>query len=72
MVAIIVPFVWLGWLALIDWVPMRPLNDLRADNVRERRLAALINYPFPLVIAGGVALHQPWSLVGAAVLCGLV
>ena len=72
MVAIVVPLVWLGWLALTDWVPMFPLNDLSKGNARQRLLAAAINYPFPLLIAGGVAVHQSWSLIAAAVLCVLV
>ncbi|MER5651378.1 hypothetical protein [Streptosporangium sp. NPDC002524] len=71
-IAIIVPFVWLLWLALTEWVPMFPLNDLTSGNVRGRVLAASINYPFPLLIAAGVALHRAWSLVAATVLCVLI
>lgn len=70
-IGVFVPLVWLGWLVLTDWVPMFPLNDLRSDNRRERLLAAAINYPFPLLIAGGVALHETWSLIVALSLCGL-
>lgn len=72
MIAIIVPLVWLGWLMLTEWVPMYPLNDITPGNLRHRLLAASINYPFPLLIAGGVALHQTWSLIAATVLCVLV
>jgi len=70
--AIVVPFVWLGWLVLTDWVPMFPLNDLSGANAKGRALAAAINYPFPLLIAGGLALHRPWSLAAATLLCVLV
>jgi hypothetical protein len=70
-IAVALPLLWLAWLALIDWVPMFPLNDLTAGNRRSRLLAAVINYPFPLLIAGGVALRQPWSLWTATVLCVL-
>ncbi|MGP3959843.1 hypothetical protein ACTWPT_27910 [Nonomuraea sp. 3N208] len=71
-IAIIVPFVWLAWLVLTEWVPMFPLNDLSPGNVRDRLLAAAINYPFPLLIAAGIAIQQTWSLVAAAALCGLI
>jgi hypothetical protein len=70
-IAVLVPLLWLGWLALIDWVPLFPLNDLRPDNVRERRVAALANYPVPLLIAAGVALDRDWSRLAALGLCGL-
>jgi hypothetical protein len=69
--AVLVPLLWLGWLALIDWVPLFPLNDLRPDNRRDRRVAAAVNYPVPLLIAGGIALGQRWSAWAALVLCGL-
>jgi hypothetical protein len=52
-------------------VPLFPLNDLRPDNVRDRRVAALVNYPIPVLIAGGVALGQRWSMLAALALCGL-
>jgi hypothetical protein len=68
---LVLPLVWLAWLALIDWVPMFPLNDLRADNRRERAVAALINYPFPLLVAAGVALDRWWSLAVALAVCAL-
>ncbi|MFF4198639.1 hypothetical protein [Nonomuraea sp. NPDC001831] len=71
-VAVAVPLVWLAWLVVTDWVPMFPLNDLNGANVRGRALAAAINYPFPLLIAAGVALHRTWSLTAATVLCVLV
>jgi hypothetical protein len=71
-IAIVIPFVWLGWLALTDWVPMFPLNDLRSDNVRERVLAACVNYPFPLLIAAGITLGRPWSLIAATAVCALI
>src|ERR1044072_5067060 len=71
-VAIFVPLVWLAWLVVIDWVPMFPLNDLTSANVRQRVLAGAINYPFPLLISGAVALHQTWSLVVATALCVIV
>ncbi|MCA2224565.1 hypothetical protein [Nonomuraea aurantiaca] len=71
-IAIIVPFVWLGWLVVTEWVPMFPLNDLRPGNVGQRVLAACINYPFPLLIAAGVALHQTWSLLAATTLCVVI
>jgi uncharacterized membrane protein len=35
-------------------------------------LAACVNYPFPLLIAAGVALHQTWSLIAATALCVLI
>ncbi|NUT09357.1 MAG: hypothetical protein HOQ38_02695 [Nonomuraea sp.] len=70
--AIVLPLVWLAWLALTDWVPMFPLNDLTSANARGRALAAAINYPFPLLISGGVALHRTWSLAAATLLCVLV
>lgn len=70
-IAVVVPLLWLGWLALIDWVPMYPLNDLRPDNHRRRLLAAAVNYPIPLLIAAGVAWQRPWSLVVAVALCVL-
>jgi hypothetical protein len=68
-VAIAAPLFWLLWLALTDWVPMFPLNDLMPGNLRPRLLAAVINYPVPLFIAIGIALHQPWSLWTALGLC---
>ncbi|MFC4532753.1 hypothetical protein [Sphaerisporangium dianthi] len=68
-IAIIVPLVWLAWLALTEWVPMFPLNDLSPGNIGRRLLAAAINYPFPLLIAAGVAVHQSWSLITATMLC---
>jgi hypothetical protein len=70
-IAVLVPLLWLGWLALIDWVPLFPLNDLRPDNRRERRVAALANYPVPVLIAAGVALDRGWTLLVALALCGL-
>ncbi|WP_433203863.1 hypothetical protein ACQP00_34900 [Dactylosporangium sp. CS-047395] len=70
-IAVAVPLAWLLWLVLTEWVPMYPLNDLRPGNLRDRVLAACVNYPFPLAIAAGVALHRPWSLAVALVLCGL-
>jgi hypothetical protein len=69
---VVVPLVWLGWLVLTEWVPMFPLNDLRPDNLRRRLVAACVDYPFPLAIAAGTALHRPWSEAVALVLCGLV
>ncbi|MEW1845226.1 hypothetical protein AB0392_45395 [Nonomuraea angiospora] len=71
-IAIALPLLWLAWLALTEWVPMFPLNDLRPGNLRRRLLAAAINYPFPLLVAAGVALHRPWSLIAASALCGLI
>ncbi|MFD0888058.1 hypothetical protein ACFQ08_26260 [Streptosporangium algeriense] len=71
-VAIVVPFVWLAWLILTEWVPMFPLNDLTPGNLRHRLIAASVNYPIPLLISGGVALHQTWSLVAATVVCCLI
>ena len=70
--AVVVPLVWLGWLVLTEWVPMFPLNDLVPGNLRPRLLAAAINYPFPLLIAGGVALGQHWSTWTALGLCLLI
>ncbi len=70
-IAVLIPLLWLAWLALIDWVPLSPLNDLRPDNVRDRRVAALVNYPIPVLIAAGVALGQRWSTSAALGLCGL-
>ncbi|MGW0197351.1 hypothetical protein [Nonomuraea sp. NPDC003201] len=71
-IAIALPLLWLAWLALTEWVPMFPLNDLKTGNLRPRLLAASINYPFPLLIAAGIALRQPWSLIAASALCGLI
>ena len=71
-VAIVIPFVWLAWLALTDWAPMFPLNDLSPGNVRTRLLAAAVNYPFPLAVAAGIALDHTWSLVAALVVCLLI
>ncbi|GAA3452999.1 hypothetical protein [Dactylosporangium matsuzakiense] len=71
LLGIAVPVLWLLWLVVTDWIPMYPLNDLRRDNLRDRRLAAAVNYPFPLAVAAGVALHRPWSLTFALVLCAL-
>lgn len=71
-IAIVVPLAWLGWLVLTEWVPMFPLNDLGPGNRRHRAVAAVINYPFPLLIAAGVALQRPWSLALALALCGLI
>ncbi|WP_026923705.1 hypothetical protein [Glycomyces arizonensis] len=71
LLAVVLPLIWLAWLALIDWVPMPPLNDLTPDNRRSRLLAAVINYPFPLLVSGGVALGETWSLIAAAALCCL-
>ncbi|MCK2215047.1 hypothetical protein MF672_014805 [Actinomadura sp. ATCC 31491] len=70
--ATVVPGLWLAWLVLTEWVPMFPLNDLRPGNLRHRRIAAAINYPFPLLIAAGVALGRTWSLVAATALAGLI
>ena len=67
--AVLMPLLWLGWLVLIDWVPLFPLNDLRADNARQRLIAAAANYPVPLLIAGAIALHRTWSLAAALALC---
>ncbi|MEV0227888.1 hypothetical protein [Nonomuraea sp. NPDC050786] len=71
-IALVVPFLWLAWLVVTEWVPMFPLNDLTGDNVRHRVLAAAINYPFPLLIAAGIALGRTWSLVTATALCALI
>lgn len=71
-IALSLPLIWLAWLALSEWVPMFPLNDLRPGNLRPRLLAATINYPFPLLIAAGIALREPWSLIAAVALCGLI
>jgi hypothetical protein len=71
-IAIVVPLVWLAWLVMTEWVPMFPLNDLRPGNLQHRLVAASINYPFPLLIAAGVALHRTWSLTAALALCGLI
>ncbi|WP_327140025.1 hypothetical protein [Nocardia sp. NBC_01327] len=70
--AIALPLIWLAWLIATEWIPMRPLNDLTPGNVRPRLLAASINYPFPLAIAGGIALGQTWSLWTAFGLCMLI
>ncbi|WP_409181325.1 hypothetical protein F9C11_33305 [Amycolatopsis sp. VS8301801F10] len=71
-IAVAVPLLWLAWLVLTEWVPMFPLNDLAPGNLRPRLLAAAINYPFPLLIAAGVALHRPWSSIAALALCALI
>ncbi|MFB7618332.1 hypothetical protein [Kitasatospora sp. NPDC056181] len=70
--AVTVPLVWLAWLVFTEWVPLFPLNDLRGDNHRERLGDAAVNYPIPLLIAGGVALGHQASQVAALVLCLLV
>jgi hypothetical protein len=69
--AIAAPLVWLGWLILIDWVPLAPLNDLGAISAGDRGLAALANYPIPLLIAGAVVLGRRWSNLTAVVLSAL-
>ncbi|MFB4283494.1 MULTISPECIES: hypothetical protein [unclassified Nonomuraea] len=71
-VAIVVPLVWLAWLVATDWLPMFPLNDLSGANVRGRALAAAINYPFPLLVAAGVAYGRAWSLLAAMGICVLI
>lgn len=71
MIAIFVPLLWVAWLVVTEWVPMFPLNDLESASVKDRAIAAMINYPVGLLVAAGVALHQPWSLIGAAVLSAL-
>ncbi|MFJ9846886.1 hypothetical protein ACIRYZ_41930 [Kitasatospora sp. NPDC101155] len=71
-IAVTMPLVWLAWLVLTEWVPMFPLNDLRADNRRERLGDAAVNYPIPLLIAGGIALGYQASRIAALVLCLLV
>jgi hypothetical protein len=68
----VVPLIWLAWLALTDWVPMFPLNDLSKENARQRLLAAAINYPFPILISVGIVLGRTWSLAAALALCVLV
>ncbi|UKD56357.1 hypothetical protein L3Q65_06460 [Amycolatopsis sp. FU40] len=68
-IAVAVPILWLAWLVLTEWVPTHPLNDLAPGNLRPRLLAAAINYPFPLLIAAGVAPHRPWSSIAAPALC---
>ncbi|SDI97232.1 hypothetical protein [Nonomuraea jiangxiensis] len=70
-IAMLAPLVWLGWLVLIDWVPMFPLNDLAAISAEDRALAALANYPIPLLIAGAVALDRTWTRITAIVLSTL-
>ncbi|MFJ1757453.1 hypothetical protein [Kitasatospora sp. NPDC088134] len=49
--AVALPLLWLARLALTEWVPMFPLNDLRPGNLRTRLLATAINYPFPPAIS---------------------
>jgi hypothetical protein len=71
-IAVVLPLIWLAWLALTEWVPMFPLNDLAPGNLGRRLLAASINYPFPLLIAAGIALHQTWSLIAALALCTVI
>ncbi|MCX4745715.1 hypothetical protein OG455_09300 [Kitasatospora sp. NBC_01287] len=71
-VAVTLPLLWLAWLIVTEWLPMFPLNDLAPGNLRPRFIAAAVNYPFPLLIAGGVALDRGWSLITAAALCGLI
>lgn len=67
------PLVWLAWLALTDWVPMFPLNDLESSDARVRARRAMGTYPVALLIAAGVIVNQTWSLVVALVLAaGLV
>ena len=68
LIAIIVPLIWVGWLILTEWVPMFPLNDLEASTVRERATTGAMNYTVGLVIAGGVLIGEPWSLVVAVVI----
>ncbi|MFJ1794749.1 hypothetical protein [Kitasatospora griseola] len=70
--AVALPLLWPAWLALTEWVPMFPLNDLRPANLRGRLLAAAVNYPFPLAISAGAAIDRRWSLITALALCGLV
>ncbi|MEU5564390.1 hypothetical protein [Micromonospora musae] len=69
--AVAAPFAWLAWLALTDWVPMSPLNDLAAIPAGDRAIAAVANYPFPLLIAAGIALDRHWSRIAAVALSAL-
>ena len=69
--AIVAPLAWLSWLVLIDWVPLFPLNDLDAISVEDRAIAALANYPVPLLIAGAVAVGRRWSDLAAVALSTL-
>ncbi|MEW1635944.1 hypothetical protein AB0469_17920 [Streptomyces sp. NPDC093801] len=70
--AVAMPLVWLAWLALTEWVPMFPLNDLRDDNHRERLGDAALNYPVPLLISAGVAAGCEGTRIASLVLCVLV
>jgi hypothetical protein len=66
--AVTATVVWLGWLVLTEWVPMYPLNDLRASSRATRARRALLTYPAGLLIIIGIVLDQTWSLVMALVL----
>lgn len=66
--AVTATVVWLGWLVLTEWVPMYPLNDLRASSRATRARRALLTYPAGLLIIIGIVLNQTWSLVMALVL----
>ncbi|WP_438309755.1 hypothetical protein ACSHWO_01840 [Streptomyces sp. HUAS TT3] len=70
--AVAMPLVWLVWLALTEWVPVFPLNDLRPDNRRERLGDVAVSYPIPLLISAGIAAGHGASRVVALVLSRLV
>jgi len=70
--AAIVPLVWLGWLVLIDWVPMYPVNDLERRDHHQRAVGAATTYPVGLLVSAGVLIGQSWSLATAVILAGSV
>lgn len=71
-IAVSAPMLWLMWMIAINWVPMSPLNNLTAENRRDRITASAINYPFLLAIIAGVVLYERWSLITSLALCVLI
>src|SRR5262245_15151534 len=71
LVAPILALVMLGWLMLTEWIPLFPLNDLAASTVRERAMAAVVNYGTLIAMIVGILSGTPIGAVAAAALAGL-
>ncbi|WP_214412187.1 hypothetical protein [Sphaerisporangium fuscum] len=54
--ALVTPIVMVIYLAVTEWIPMFPFNDLEGQPVRERLGLAAINYPIFAAISVAVAL----------------
>ncbi|MFF4771736.1 hypothetical protein ACFY05_02630 [Microtetraspora fusca] len=54
--AVVCPLVLVAYLAVTEWVPMFPFNDLESQTVRERLALAAVNYPVFAAISIAVAL----------------